>query len=255
MRTSSAASVELADVIGIRAAAGRARVAAADWGVAGGDMAAALWRRCSGWRHQSGDAPQSVCRDIAVVLLPGILEPWSYLAPLARWLGRHGHAVEFVETLGWNLHDLDSSAERCLAVLRERGIRHCVLVAHSKGGLIGKAVLLRQGDDEVARGLVAVATPFGGSSVGMRLHGLVARSPLGLFSPGSPVLRGLAGEAAVNARIVSLVPAWDQVIPEGSHLEGAVNVDLDMPGHFRPMREDAVWRLIHEHVHRLGDAP
>lgn len=242
-------------MIRVRAAARRARGAAIDWGIAGGDMAAALWRRVSRWSHQSGGAPHSPCRDIPVVLLPGILEPWSYLAPLARWLGRHGHPVEFVETLGWNLHNLDASAERCLAVLRQRGIRRCVLVAHSKGGLIGKAVLLRQGDDGVALGLVAVATPFGGSTLGSRLHRIVARSPLGLFSPGNPILRRLGDEVSVNAHIVSLAPAWDQVIPEGSRLVGAVNVDLDVPGHFRPMRDETVWRIIHEHVHRLADAP
>ena len=239
----------------IRSALSRARIAAADWGVAGRDMTGALVRRVLPWRPAPHVGHGPACRDIPVVLLPGIREPWSYLAPLARWLGRRGHPVEFVETLGWNLHNLDASAERCLAVLRQRGIRRCVLVAHSKGGLIGKAVLLRQGDDQVALGLVAVATPFGGSSIGRRLHGLVARSPLGLFSPGNPVLRGLAGEAAVNAHIVSLAPAWDQVIPEGSRLEGAVNVDLDVPGHFRPMRDESVWRIIHEHVHRLAEAP
>ena len=239
----------------IRAAVSRARAAATDWGIAGRDMTAALWHHVLPRRHPGSHDHSPGCRDIPVVLLPGILEPWSYLAPLARWLGRHGHPVVFVKTLGWNLHNLDASAERCLAALRQRGIRRCVLVAHSKGGLIGKSVLLRQGDDDVALGLVAVATPFGGSSIGRRLHGLVARSPLGLFSPGNPVLRGLAGEAAVNAHIVSLAPAWDQVIPEGSRLEGATNVELDVPGHFRPMREESVWRIIHDHVHRLADAP
>lgn len=236
----------------VRAAIGRARAAATDWGIAGRDMTAALWRRVLPWRHPGQDGDGHGCRDIPVVLLPGILEPWSYLAPLARWLGRHGHRVEFVETLGWNLGDLDASAQRCLAVLEERGVRRCVLVAHSKGGLIGKSVLLRQRDD-VALGLVTVATPFGGSTVGRRLHRLVARSPLGLFSPENPILRSLADDVSANARIVSLAPAWDQVIPDGSHLAGATNVNLDVPGHFRPMREESVWRIIHDHIHRLAD--
>lgn len=233
----------------------RARHVAGDWTVAARDMAAALWSRRR-WHPESASDPGPACADITVVLLPGILEPWSYLAPLARWLAQRGHRVEFVETLGWNIADLDQSAERCLGVLRERGLRRVVLVAHSKGGLIGKAVLLRQGDEDLAVGLVAVATPFGGSSVGRRLHRLVARSPLGLFSPGNPVLGVLAAELAVNARIVSLAPAWDQVIPDGSHLTGATNVDLAVGGHFRPLRDEAVWRLIHEHAHRLAeDAP
>lgn len=236
----------------VLAAAGRARAVGADWVVAGQDMTAALWHRFRRWRHHTGGHDASPCRDIPVVLLPGILEPWSYLAPLARWLGRRGHRVEFIETLGWNLGHLEASADRCLDVLRQRGITRCVLVAHSKGGLIGKAVLLRQGDDELALGMVAVATPFSGSTLGRQLHRLAAWSPLGLFFPGNPVLRSLADEVAVNAHIVSISPAWDQVIPDGSHLEGATNVELDMPGHFRPMREESVWRIIHEHVHSLA---
>ncbi|MHA6525715.1 alpha/beta hydrolase [Tessaracoccus sp. G1721] len=223
----------------------------ADWAVAGRDMAKAIWRRHS-WRLPAGDGGDKGCGQVTVVLIPGILEPWSYLAPLARWLGRRGHRVEFIEGLGWNLGHLDASADHCLEVLRARGVRDAVLVAHSKGGLIGKAVLTRQGEDGVALGLVAVATPFGGSSMGRPLHRLVSRSPLGLFAPGNAVLRRLSAEVAVNAQIVSLAPAWDQVIPDGSHLAGATNVDLDSPGHFRPMRDEAVWEIIHEHVHRLA---
>ncbi|SDL50051.1 hypothetical protein SAMN04488242_1684 [Tessaracoccus oleiagri] len=224
-----------------------------DWGVALGDLARAVWRGRAAWRLPVAPDPDSRCRDVPIVILPGILEPWTYLAPMARWLSDRGHPVEFVETLGWNLADLDASAERCLRVLRQRGTSGAVLVAHSKGGLIGKAVLLAQGDEAAAVGMVAVATPFAGSTVGRRLHRLVARSPLGLFAPGNPVLQALADEVSVNAHIVSLSPAWDQMIPGGSHLAGATNVDLAAAGHFRPVRDEAVWEVIHEHAHRLAD--
>ena len=85
----------------------------ADWAVAGRDMAAALWRQFR-WHMPEGEGGDKGCGQVPVVLIPGILEPWSYLAPLARWLGRHGHTVEFVEGLGWNLGDLDHSADHCL---------------------------------------------------------------------------------------------------------------------------------------------
>ncbi len=81
----------------------------ADWAVAGRDMAAALWRQFR-WHMPEGEGGDKGCGQVPVVLIPGILEPWSYLAPLARWLGRHGHTVEFVEGLGWNLAHLDPSA-------------------------------------------------------------------------------------------------------------------------------------------------
>lgn len=245
----------------------RARLAAFDWGVAGRDMAWALWRGRRPWSpppwvDPEDDGDHTDCADIAIVLLPGILEPWSYVAPLARWLRRHGHRVEFVETLGWNLFDLDASAEHCLVVMRERKIRRAVLVAHSKGGLIGKAVLLKvaeghaDGETPLALGMVTVATPFTGSTMGgrrLQRLGLVGRTPLAMFLPDSPVLEELTRQSEVNARIVSLAPAWDQVIPEGSHLSGATNVTLQVPGHFRPMRDETVWRIIHEHVHTVAE--
>lgn len=245
----------------------RTRAAAADWLVAGTDLAGALWRRVRPRVPVVGDGDPG-CAEIPVVILPGILEPWTYLAPMGNWFGELGHPVHYVETLGWNLADVARSAERCRDVLRERGVDEAVIVAHSKGGLIGKAAmaLSRQahsGETASASpegqfvGMVTVATPFGGSSLGGRLQRLpgVRRTPLGMFLPGSTQLVSLAMERAVNERIVSLAPAWDQVIPEGSHLEGALNVRLDVPGHFRPVRDEDVWRTIHEHIHLLAAAP
>lgn len=245
----------------------RARDAAADWLVAGRDMAGAVWRRIRPDALTPGD-PTPGCDAIPVVLLPGILEPWTWLAPMGNWLARHGHPVHHVETLGWNLRDIDSSAARCLEVLKERGIHRAVLVAHSKGGLIGKALLAQtlpsakrvvgeQPDaDPHAIGMVTLATPFGGSSLGGPLQRLplVSLSPLGMFLPDSPQLTALAQEQAVNAHIVSLEPKWDQVIPDGSHLDGATNVTLDAVGHFRPLGDEAVWKTIHEFIHTLADA-
>jgi len=128
-------------------------------------------------------------------------------------------------------------------------VRGGVLVAHSKGGLIGKRVLLDAAAAGRVRGLVAVATPFGGSSLSF---GALARTPLGLFAPAGAAIAALTGERSVNRRIVSLAPAWDQVIPEGSRLPGARNVTLDAGGHFRPLADPRVHSLIHTEVHALA---
>jgi len=245
----------------------RARDAAADWLVAGRDMVSAVWRGIRPGERLLGD-PTPGCDAVPVVMLPGILEPWTWMAPMADWFARHGHPVHHVETLGWNLRDIDASASRSLEVLKERDIHRAVLVAHSKGGLIGKALLAQTlpsarkvvGDrpdaDPHAIGMVTLATPFGGSSLGGPLQRLplVSLSPLGMFFPNSPQLTALAQEQAVNAHIVSLAPKWDQVIPDGSHLDGATNVTLDAVGHFRPLGDEEVWKTIHEFVHTLADA-
>ena len=139
-----------------------------------------------------------------IVLLPGVWEPWRFLRPLARSLHAAGHPVHTVADLGWNGVDLDRSADRVVAYLRRADVRGGVLVAHSKGGLIGKKVLLHPGLEERVSGLVAVATPFGGSSLSF---GLLARTPLGLFAPAGAAIGALTGERAVNRRIVSVAPA------------------------------------------------
>lgn len=198
---------------------------------------------------------RSDCSPIPVVLLPGILENSTYLAPLGGFLAARGHPVHVVDTLGWNISNVDESVERCLAFLREDDIHGAVLVAHSKGGLIGKALLLdpRLGDGAIA--LVAVATPFAGSTFGGPLQRmpLVQRTPLGLFMPTSQELSRLAQESEVNSRIASLAPEWDQMIPGGSHLDGATNVILKHRGHFRSVDDPAVWEQVHVHVHKMAE--
>lgn len=189
------------------------------------------------------------CAAVPVVLLPGVWEPWRFLWPLAQALHAAGHPVHAVSALGWNGADLDSSADRVVAHLRAADVRGGVLVGHSKGGLIGKKVLLHPALDGRVRGLVAVASPFAGSSLAYRP---LARTPLGVFAPSGAAIVALAAERAVNARIVSLAPAWDQVVPEGSWLPGARNVPLDVAGHFRPLADAGVHALIHTEVHRLA---
>lgn len=234
---------------------------AADWLVAASDMTTATWRRLRpGPPATPGSDPD--CAAVPIVLLPGILEPWTYMAPLARHLEGRGHPVHHVETLGWNLAGIESSVERTRALLHDRGLTGAVIVAHSKGGMIGKAVLAAELTvlDETPPssrvvGMVTLATPWSGSSLGGRWQRLplVGRSPLGMFLPDSAQLRSLAAEREVNSRIVSLSPAWDQVIPDGSHLEGATNVDLPAGGHFRPLRQTAVHDEIHRRVHAVAD--
>jgi pimeloyl-ACP methyl ester carboxylesterase len=223
---------------------------ARDWAHAGVRLAATVLRR-GGPDNLAAARPGAPgrCAAVPVVLLPGVWEPWRFLRPLARALHTAGHPVHVVDALGWNGADLDASADRVVAHLRAADVRGGVLVAHSKGGLIGKTVLLRPGLEGRVVGLVAVASPFDGSSLSWRP---LARTPLGVFAPLGAAIAGLAGERAVNRLIVSLAPAWDQVVPEGSWLPGARNIALDAGGHFRPLADPRVHALIHAEVHRLA---
>lgn len=225
------------------------RVAAQDWAVAVRDQYLSLRTTLP-----VGPAPAAECDEPPVVLIPGILENPRYLAPLQRWLTDRGHTVHQLPALGWNLRGLAASAERGLDALESLGVQGAVIVAHSKGGLIGKAMMLHPRSEGVLDGMVAVATPFSGSQLWNRLQRTLPlrRSPLGVFHPEHPDLTALSSEEEVNGRIVSLSPAFDQMIPGGSYLEGAVNEVLEVEGHFRPVSAPSVWEIIHRHLHAIA---
>lgn len=224
-----------------------------DWGQAGMDLAAAGYSRLR--NHTPSAHAQSECSEIPLVVLPGVLEPWRYLLPLGSWLSAQGHPVHYVRGLGLNLGNLESSVVHVLELLDTEQISGAVFVAHSKGGLIGKAALASPALEGRVLGMVTLATPFRGSGLGGRFQRLplVKRSPLGMFVQGSDALVSLEAQEHVNSHIVTMTPEWDQVVaPESTWLPGATNVTLPVAGHFRPLRDPEVWAAMHEHVHQLA---
>lgn len=171
-----------------------------------------------------------------LVLLSGIYETWRFLEPLARVLHDRGHPVHVVTELGDNRRPIAEAAGRVAALLIERGLDDVVLVAHSKGGLIGKHVMAFDPAGDRVRAMVAVATPFGGS----RYSSLMPTPSLRAFRSGDATMRALTAAAEANARITSVYGAFDPHIPEGSELAGARNVRLDSGGHFRVLADPRV---------------
>lgn len=171
-----------------------------------------------------------------LVLLPGIYETWRFLEPLARSLHALGHPVHVVAGLGFNRRPIVESARLVAEVLIARDLHDVVIVAHSKGGLIGKHLMAFGPAGGRVRAMVAVATPFGGS----RYSRLMPTPSLRAFRSGDATMRALASSAGVNARITSVYGAFDPHIPEGSALAGARNVRLDGGGHFRVLADPRV---------------
>jgi hypothetical protein len=171
-----------------------------------------------------------------VLLLPGIYETWHFLRPIADALHADGHPVHVVETIGRNGRPIPRVAGEARRVLEERDLRDVVILAHSKGGVVGKHLLVDEEAAERERGaprrvtrLIAIASPFSGSSMAR----LVPVGGLRAFLPGDALLARLAGERAVDERITSIAPRIDPHIPEGSRLAGAENIEIDTVGHFR----------------------
>lgn len=164
-----------------------------------------------------------------VVVIPGVYETWHFLRPLMDALHDRGHPVHVLPVLRHNLRPVPESAQEVLDHLEEHDLRNVLLVAHSKGGLIGKYLMTRLDEHRRVDRMVAVSTPFAGSGYAR----LAPVRHLRVFRAADPVLAALARELDANARITSVYGVFDTLIPEGSALAGATNVRLPVGGHFR----------------------
>jgi len=182
-----------------------------------------------------------------VVLLPGVYETWHFLRPIADALNRDGHPVHVMLGMGRNRDAVPQTAALVAREIAALDLRDVALVAHSKGGLIGKHLIAFDDPDGRIDRMVTVATPFGGS----RLARYTMGSTLRAFLPGDPVIRSLEAERTVNARITSIFPRFDPNIPEGSRLEGARNIEVPIVGHFRVLTDPQAIAAVIEAV----DAP
>lgn len=172
-----------------------------------------------------------------IVILPGVYETWKFMQPLITAVHERGHPVHVLPVLRHNRRPVEEAAEQVTDYLEENDLHGCVLLAHSKGGLVGKRAMALDAGIGRVDSMLAVATPFAGSRYGR----LMVVPSLRAFSPSSGTIRALAKEIAVNSRIVSIYGRFDPHIPEGSELVGAgKNVQLATGGHFRVLADPRV---------------
>lgn len=217
-----------------------------------------------------------------IILLPGVYEHWTFLKPLGNSLNAAGHRVKVVHGLGMNRRGIAETADRLGRALAARTPPAAgrVIVAHSKGGLIGKHLLVSSGAAAAAAheaavggdpadaaasasapsdgsapsaplgliGLVAVCTPFHGSP----LAGLFVVPSIRAFLPDDETIVMLGNEASVNGRIVSVFGRFDPHIPGGSALDGATNVLVPESGHFRVLGDHRTHAAVIDGVRMLS---
>ncbi|GAB2452851.1 pimeloyl-ACP methyl ester carboxylesterase [Conyzicola lurida] len=171
-----------------------------------------------------------------IVVIPGIWESWTFMQPLITSMHERGHPVHVVPLLRFNGRPVADAAAHVDAYIDEAGLDDVLLVTHSKGGLIGKYVMVNGSSAMRIRGMVAVAAPFAGSAYAPFL----VLPSLRVFSPKNAVILGLTRELALNDRIVSVFGRFDPHIPGGSELAGAKNVRLETGGHFRVLANPRV---------------
>jgi triacylglycerol lipase len=183
-----------------------------------------------------------------VVLVPGLYESWHFLRPVAEHLHGHGHRVHVLPALGYNRGPIPAAAHHLGRFVVEKDLHDVAVVAHSKGGLIGKLAMLREDPDSRIASMVAVNTPFAGSSYAR----WVPLPSVRAFVPTDATLLALAAEGEVNARITSVFSHWDPHIPDGSTLAGALNVRLSTAGHFRVLKDPVCLQVVLDQVRTVG---
>ena len=164
-----------------------------------------------------------------ILLLPGVYESWRLLRWFADALNDAGHPVVVVPGLAHNRRPIADTALTAQAILDAHDLRGVVILAHSKGGIIGKTMMLDTDRGGRIDRMVAVNSPFSGS----RMARFVPTSGFRPFLPSDPALARLSGLVDVNARITSVYADFDGHVPEGSHLPGARNVRVPIDGHFQ----------------------
>ena len=175
-----------------------------------------------------------------IVIIPGVYESWQFMRPLIQILHDHGHPVHVVPALGRNRRSLADAAATVAAYLEREDLNGVIIVAHSKGGLIGKQLMTTADPADRVSAMAAISAPFGGS----RYARYWVVPSIRAFAPANAALHGLGLDHRVNDRIVSIYGVFDPHIPEGSELVGARNIQLSVGGHFRILGDPRTMRAV-----------
>ncbi len=170
-----------------------------------------------------------------ILLLPGVYETWRTLRWFGDTMNAEGHPIVVVPGLAHNRRPIVETARFAQAVLDANDLTGVVILAHSKGGIVGKTMMLETdgagGAGRRIERMVAVNSPFSGS----RMARFVPTRGFRAFRPDDPHLAKLGAVVDVNARITSVYADFDGHVPDGSELPGATNVRVPVEGHFRPL--------------------
>lgn len=190
---------------------------------------------------------------VPVILIPGILGKWGFMKSLGDKISKMGHPVYIIPELGYNLFNIPESAKKLKDVVEKidtnkSNLKGVILVAHSKGGLIGKYLLANKNEDNKVLGLISIATPYSGSSMAK----LLPLEPIKELDTDSKIILDLEKHNEVNNKIISICPEYDNHVwaEKGSRLDGAKNVEVNVHGHhkiiFDKKVEDVVLKSIEE---------
>ena len=181
-----------------------------------------------------------------IILIPGVHSTWPFLKPIADKLSLLGHAIYILPRLGYNTFEISASAKIVRDLIEEKDLINVIIIAHSKGGLIGKKVLITHNKDNRVKKLIAIATPFGGSEI---VKYLPLKHLKDLYSQNKAIL-SLQKHTKTNSKIVSIYGLWDNHVwpTESCRLIGAKNIKVNVLGHHKILNSRQVLKAIKKEV-------
>lgn len=186
-----------------------------------------------------------------VILVQGVSLKWAFMKDFGDRISLLGHPVYIVPELGNNVYDIPSSAAMLRALIEKENLSGVIIVAHSKGGLIGKYVLVHHNADNRVRGIVAIATPFSGSA----LAKLVPRDSYKELRTDSELIKELGKHSTINKRIISIIPEYDNHVwaERGSFLDGAAeNIEVPVSGHHKVLFSKVVLATVLDSIEKIS---
>lgn len=177
-----------------------------------------------------------------VILIPGNSNKWGFLKKLADHISGVGHPVYIPHKLGSNLFDIPTSAKIVKEIIDENKLEKVIVIGHSKGGIVGKYLLVHENNDDKIMSLIAIAAPFSGTNIVNHLP----YESLKELSPKSKIIQELDSSSKVNSKIISIMPEFDNHVwsEKGSSLKGALNIVVPTKGHHKIVFDKNVIKKI-----------
>ncbi len=191
-------------------------------------------------------------RSVNIILIQGIHARWVYLKKIGDALSEAGYSVYTVSELGKNMDKISLNAKRVEKFIKVNKLNNVIIVAHSKGGLIAKHILVDVGLEDRIVKVITIGTPFHGTLISKDIPNSAYRE----FATGSDTIRYLDSNSEVNHKIISILPEWDNLVQpvESIKLEGAQNITLPIKGHHKIMYSVRLIDLVKKTVEDISAA-
>jgi triacylglycerol lipase len=167
-----------------------------------------------------------------IIIIQGKSNKWGFLKKLSDTISKLGYPVYVVNKLGANRFDIPTSAKIVKEIIDKNNLKNVTLLGHSKGGIVGKYMLIHEDPDHRIDHLIAIAAPFSGSKI---VYHFPRNKSLREFSPTSKIIQEISSNKKVDSKIISIMPEFDNHIwaDKGSHLDGATNYKIATKGHHK----------------------